>query len=164
MRILFRNDLLGTGRRLAQQIAKRNGFPGAGSHELSIFSEDAAKRNMLKLYPVSEALRETEELLKVQMLRSTNDIPDSVRVPMLHSILERRRVGRRIPKSAIRFLNNERILRKGTVPINNRSFAEFYHPKITQPMNHAGQLRVVEAFAQLEVESNFQKIVNLPKF
>src|SRR5262249_20565035 len=98
------------------------------------------------------------------MLRSTNDIPDGVRVPMLHPILECRRVGRRIPKSAIRFLNNERILRKSTVPVNCCSLAEFYHAKIAQLANHTGQLRVVEAFTQLEVEPNFQKIVNFPKF
>src|SRR5215510_15861355 len=98
------------------------------------------------------------------MLRSANDIPDRVWAPMPHPVVECCRVGRRVPKSAIRFLNNERILRKSTVPVNYCSLAEFYHAKIAQLANHTGQLRVVEAFTQLEVEPNLQKIVNLLKF
>jgi hypothetical protein len=56
---------------------------------------------MLEFDTVSEPSSKTEKLLKVKMLGSAYDIPDGIGSPFSHPILERRHIGRRIPKTAI---------------------------------------------------------------
>ena len=162
--ILLGDDSGSATNRFIQQGTKRNRFTGTRTHEFPVLSQDTAKFDVLQVEVVSKPPCQAEQLLKVEMLRSANDIPDGIRMPLFDPILDRRNIGRRIPKSAVGFPNDKWILRQRAVPDNDRSFAYLSEPSVLQLLHNSRQFRVIEAFAQLIIKPHPKEIVDLRKF
>ena len=167
LRSLFRDDRTGTLDRLVQELGEPNRLARTGPHDLAVFAQDAAEGDMLQIRSYPHLPGGSEDLLKMERLRSAHHVPDRGGIPAADAVFDRGEIRGRIEKSAITFANDEWLVRKRrnfSKEYAKSSLADFSHTSCGQPVTQWSQRIVVKAFAQPFVEANSKQIIELLEF
>ena len=152
---------------LGQQALEGDVIPRARLHELPVFPEDAAKRDEAQPCLDAHFARGGEDLLEMQLLRRAHDVPDLVRRPAFHPVLDGRQIRGGVKKAAIPFPDEARLLRQGRLVVKedaDRPFADLRNPALPQPLHQRREAVVVLALAQALVEGDIEHLVHAFEF
>src|SRR5207249_9753736 len=111
------------------------------------FDKDAAKRDVTQISCVTLASCDLENLLEVQRLRCTDDIPNRIGFQFLHAIIDCSEIRRCIIESAVAFANDARFIGQlGIIPEENyhRTFTDFCDSRLEQALDYTGLAIVVK--------------------
>ena len=146
-------------------MPQRHVFTRARLHQLPVFAENVAKRDVAEIDGlVSFPASDLEYLFKMQSLWRANHVPNCVALQFGDSIINRRDVAGGVIESAVALANDARLVRQlGNITKENddRAFANLGDAGLKQPLDDAGQAIVVKAFATLDVVMNVEELVNV---
>jgi len=101
------------------------------------------------------APKNREELLEVKLLPSIRHVNDLIRIPCMHSMLERGEISRGVIRRAIALLDERGVrlqLRQVIEENCDRSFALAGDAELVQFLDDCFQVRIVKALAECVVE------------
>src|SRR5207245_8507182 len=108
-------------------------------HQLAVFAQDAAMRDMAKIGFVTFTARDLENLPEMQYLRRARHNPDRVRFQIVDAIVNRRDVGGGVIETAVALANDAGLVRQlGNIAEENahRAYAYFRETRLEQSINH----------------------------
>ena len=170
----FRGQLLRAGlehparavHRLGKHIGEADIFARAGFHDLAIFAKNAAERDVCEVRRDAHTACGGEHLLEVQALRSSDDIPDRIRMPAPGTVFQRGQIGRRVEEPSVALADDRRLFSKGGnvgKEDAERALALCGDPGGFQLFTERGQRVVVCTLAEALVEANVEQAVELLK-
>src|SRR6266404_3894662 len=149
--------------RLIEKLAQWYILARTRFHQLAVFAQDAAVRDMAKSGFMTFAARDFKNLPEMQNLRRTRHNPDRVRFQIVDAIVNRRDVGSGVIETAVTLANDAGLVRQlGNITEENAdcAFADFRETRLEQSIGHLSQPIVIKTFPVLDVVMNVEQCIS----
>ena len=148
---------------LVEQRFQADGVAFSGLERPSVGAQDRAEGDVLEVeLVVPPPPSDREELLEMVALAVIDHVENLLGIPGLGPVLDGRQVGRAVIESTIALADDEWGRGLGGED-DNRPLALLGDTSCRDVFDDRGQHRIVEAFAQLDIEPHAQPVVDLPQ-
>src|SRR6266498_2054790 len=147
-----------------EKLAQRHVFARPRFHQLAIFTQDAAKRDVAKIRLITLSPGNLENLFEMQDLRGANHVPNGVGFQIVQAIIDSRDIGGGVIKSAVAFANDARLISQLwniAKENDNRAVADLSNAGLEQTFDYVREPVIVKTFTALDVVMNIEHFIHM---